>query len=600
MFSLKQLLLAPAVACTIVLAACGGGSSPPPSPVFTTVPPTSAAEGSPYSYAPMATDPAGGTVTITLSSAPPGAKMSTGTVMWTPTPDESRLSNQLTLTATSSEGGKASQSWTLNPSGTVNGSWIDTYWEPAGPVHIPINWAVFGSTPKALVPQPDGSFVTLNASVQTDGSFSIVNVPGGYYWFQFANNAFWTSSSTIDFGADISGRRLATTSTSQTTTFHFTVDGLNPVQRGDQFAFFTDLANPFNIGFSITSPVGSTAMDATFFNRSNLDYSAAKNGFLLQYEPEVVGSFAGIALGTESSIPSLSLINGSTNTLSGTLAPAPASQFDLSVKGSEWSTAFQNVAPGTATPVDAFTNVFAQPYTPADVLASTARFDLNLPLFLPNVVSTGGGFLLGWSGASSCVDTVQFSPLNATAHPAIVDDEDFGLLHFSDPFPSEWKRVFSFCQTASFEMPIPGSSSTAPVLFGVGQNTNIPAAPISPLIFPVKDPTINGTSLFTTGAVNPTGITLSWSESDGAAPYGYKVALFLLRSLSDGTSNYFPAGTFTTGKTSMTLPPLQSGQTYVMALSARVDGKADVEKSPNRSALPTAYATVVSAPITTN
>ena len=89
-------------------------------------------------------------------------------------------------------------------------------------------------------------------------------------------------------------------------------------------------------------------MDATFFNRSNLDYSAAKNGFLLQYEPEVVGSFAGIALGTESSIPSLSLINGSTNTLSGTLAPAPASQFDLSVKGSEWSTAFQNVAPGTA------------------------------------------------------------------------------------------------------------------------------------------------------------------------------------------------------------------------------------------------------------
>jgi hypothetical protein len=599
MFSLKH-LLAPVVVCTLGLAACGGGSSPPPAPVFTTVPPTIAAEGSPYSYVPMARDPAGGTVTITLSSAPTGASMSAGTLSWTPTRAQSRLSNQLTLTAMSSEGGKASQSWTLTPSGTVNGSWIDTYWEPTGPVHIPINWAIFGLTPKALIPQADGSVVTLNATVQADGSFSIPNVPGGYYWFQFSNNAFWTSSSTIDFGADISGRRLATTPTSQTTTFQFTVDGLNPVQRGDQFAFFTDLANPFNIGFSITSPSGSTAMNATFFNTSNLDYSTAKTGFLLQYEPTSAGSFSGIALGTELAVPSLSLTNGITNTLSGTLAAPPVSSFNLSVKGSEWSTAFQNVAPGTAVPVDAFMNVFAQPYIPADLLASTARFDLNLPLFLPNVVSTGSGFLLGWSGASSCVDTVQFSPLNATSHPAVVSDQDFGLLQFSDPFPSEWKRVFSFCQTASFEMPIPGSSSTAPVLFGTGQNTSTPAAPVGPLIFPVKNPMINGTSLFTANAVNAAGVTLSWSEPDGAAPYGYKVALFLLRPRGDGTSNYFPAGTFITGKTSMTLPPLQSGQTYVMALSARVDGKADVENSPNRSGLPTAYATVVSAPITTN
>jgi hypothetical protein len=72
----------------------------------------------------------------------------------------------------------------------------------------------------------------------------------------------------------------------------------------------------------------------------------------------------------------------------------------------------------------------------------------------------------------------------------------------------------------------------------------------------------------------------------------------MLRPQGDGTFNYFPAGTFTTGKTTATLPPLQSGQTYVFAISARIDGKADVEKSPNRSALPTAYATVISAPIT--
>ena len=147
-------------------------------------------------------------------------------------------------------------------------------------------------------------------------------------------------------------------------------------------------------------------------------------------------------------------------------------------------------------------------------------------------------------------------------------------------------------------MPVPGSNATVPVLCGTGQNTGIPTGPISPLVFPVKDPTINGTSLFTANSVVSVGVTLSWERPNGASPYGYKVALFTLRPSGNGTVNYFPGSTFTSSKTSMTLPPLQSGQTYVFALSARVDGKANVETSPNRSSLPTGYSTVISAPIT--
>ena len=508
------------------------------------------------------------------------------------------MANQFTLEATSSKGGRATQSWTVTPIGTVSGSWIDTYWTVDGPAQSPINWAVFGLTPLALVPQTDGSMTTLKAVVHDDGTFTISNVPGGYYWFQFANNSYWTSSSTIDFGADISGRRLVTMPVSQTTTFNFDVGGLNPVEPGDQFAFFTDVANPFNIGFAIPSPPGSTTMNAFYSSNTNLDYSIAKMGFMLQYEAAAAGSISGIALGRQLDIPNLALVNGSTNPLNGTLAASPLAAFDLSVKGSDWSLAFQNVAPGPVVPVDAFTNLFTQPYIDANVMASTARFDLNIPLFLPNTVSTNGGFTLGWSGASSCVDSVQFTPLSATSHPGIITDEDFGSLQYGDPFPIEWKRVFSLCQTASFEMPVPGSNATVPVLFGTGQNTGIPTGPISPLVFPVKDPTINGTSLFTATSVGSAGVTLSWERPNGASPYGYKVALFTLRPSGNGTVNYFPGPTFTTSKTSMTLPPLQSGETYVFALSARVDGKANVETSPNRSSLPTGYSTVISAPIT--
>jgi hypothetical protein len=96
------------------------------------------------------------------------------------------VANQFTLEATSSKGGRATQSWTVTPSGTVSGSWIDTYWTVDGPARSPINWAVFGLTPLAL-PQTDGSVTTLNAVVHDDGTFfTISNVPGGYYWFQFA------------------------------------------------------------------------------------------------------------------------------------------------------------------------------------------------------------------------------------------------------------------------------------------------------------------------------------------------------------------------------------------------------------------------------
>jgi hypothetical protein len=124
---------------------------------------------------------------------------------------------------------------------------------------------------------------TLKADVHDDGRFTISNVPGGYYWFQFANNSYWTSSSTMDFGADISGRRLVTMPVSQTTTFNFDVGALNPVEAGDQFAFFTDVANPFNIGYAIPSPPGSTTMNALYSSNTNLDYSIAKMGFMLQH-----------------------------------------------------------------------------------------------------------------------------------------------------------------------------------------------------------------------------------------------------------------------------------------------------------------------------
>jgi hypothetical protein len=67
-----------------------------------------------------------------------------------------------------------------------------------------------------------------------------------------------------------------------------------------------------------------------------------------------------------------------------------------------------------------------------------------------------------------------------------------------------------------------------------------------------------------------------------------------------GGLGYAPAGVYYTAKTSVTVPFINAGQTYVFLITANVDGGANFESSPFRSKLPIAYSTVISAPIVIN
>ena len=130
---------------------------------------------------------------------------------------------------------------------------------------------------------PTDLLTPIQATGNSDGTFSIANVPGGYYWLQIGTNAYWTSSSTFDYGSDIVGQPIGTVATSETTTFAFNIAGLDAVEAGDQFAFLTDWASNFtglNIGFAIPSPNGSTAMSTNYGIKSNIDYSTADIGVL--------------------------------------------------------------------------------------------------------------------------------------------------------------------------------------------------------------------------------------------------------------------------------------------------------------------------------
>jgi hypothetical protein len=586
-----------------MLAACGSATHvAPPGPLFTTTPGTQVAEGATYTYRIAATDPGGTAVSFALTTAPTGAALSGNTITWTPTPAQSRIANKFRVTATAAAGDTSTQSWAVTPNGTVNLSWIDTYWKDSGPLPVPFDWTQnVGAAAQvaALVPQADGSILVLKGSGKADGTFSIPNVPGGFYWLRIAPLAtYWTSSSTFDFGHDVIGSPLRATSGLQNTIFNISASGLDPLRTEDWFGFLTD-QQMLDIEFPRAVPVGSTTVDVSAIVRSNIDFSQASAGFLMQFEPVFLGSLNGLALGPELTLSNLSVQNGATNFITGALNASPESSFALSINGSSWAPLFNNAGPTAANPIGSVLTVSAQPFATGRLASGMNSFlGPNLPLFTS--ASQGIGFGSPSGAVTSCANSSDtLFTLPVASQPPILTDQNFGTLLYGDPFPSAWLRIFSFCQKASLQVPIPSSGATVPFLLVDGASTAVPTAPVAPLVSTVRDLMINGVSLSVPRTINTTAINLSWSPPSSGTPSSYSVQLFILGTQPDGSMLYFPSEKFSTAKTSMTpLITLQAGRVFVLLVTAQVDGLANVESSPNRSGLPIGFASFVSAPVT--
>lgn len=604
----------------IFLAACGssGSAKTQSTPVFTSTPVAVATQDVAYTYQLTAIDPAGGTVTFSLATAPAGTSFSGGdinTITWVPTAAQSRVSNSFAVKATTTSGGTAQQQWTVTPGGTITVNWINDYWGPNGQVPVP-QQASLAANLSAMWTNPDGSYtVHKGSATATPGVFSIPNVPGGNYWLQNGVEAFWTSSGTFDLGANYAGPPTPTTgSSTPSTQFTFTLSGLESVPEFTPVSF---LPAAYGIGplqlFDSTNSTTLTQQQSGYIG-SYVDWSQINTAFLMQWAPQSLTSSGNVVinnlvLGPSLTATGLSLTSGGTNPITETLQTSPQASITLSVPGASlWAPAFTSVAPAAPTPLASALGVSAQMYVTQGLATGTTIF------------SSSGGLGVGVEGevalpsqmilaSTESVDQINFTGCNlpgfilatpTVVQPAITTDQNFGALQYGDPYPSGWTRVLSLCQEATASIPIPGSTATATFLMVDNAAVAPSSTPLGPVVLPVQNPTMNGASFFGSSATTTNTITLGWNAPTGTAPIGYTVRVYILTTV-EGLQTYTPTGgTLSTAGTSITLPPLAGGNTYVFTIAADADGSANIQTSPFRSSLPTGTAMVVSGPVAIN
>ena len=584
-----------------LFAGCGGGGSgtitPPPTLAFTSTPSTAAAEGVQYSYQVTATSSDASAVTFSLAAAPSGAAISGNVLTWTPTHAEARTPNAFTLQAMTANGASKTQSWGVTPNGTVNITAVVTYWTPSGQINVPPQWLSNLPYPAALIPQSDGSLQRLQGAANADSSFSIPNVPAGFYWLQIGPNAnYWTSTSDFDNGRDVIGRPLSSAAQT-TTTFDFSLSGLQPGSPlGDVLSSRTDV-----IGLTLplfgTVQAGSTTFQGIIAEGSNIDWTKVTTIYIGQYIHTNTGAFSGYLLGPSQTLSNVAFVPGASNPVDATLSAAPPTSLHLQIAGSAWATLASSIGPGSPAPSFSDYSAFVQPYVSDRLAITTPQFPLGpgLTLIRPAPASPSP-FPIPSSFACGLSSGVFATQIPSAGVPPILTDTDAGTLSYSDPYSADWPRMFEYCQVSTVSLPRPNSSVTDIFFVTHKQITDLPQGPVTPILGSVQSPTLNGASLFQSATLNSTNVTVAWNPPAIGQPYGYIVEVFQIAALPNGATAFLPARTYSTRSTSLPVPFLSVNNTYVFTILAASDANANIETSPFRHKLPFAESGVVSAP----
>lgn len=428
---------------------------------------------------------------------------------------------------------------------------------------------------QALVPNASGGFDTLTGVGHSDGTFSIENVPEGYYWLRFGSTYLWTSAGSVDWSNDLFGRADAVYPGTSPTTLSMSLTNLNPWQSADELVWEvpnqgTALSLPLTSGDIAHAPTaGASALSGFSLNFAGndlglplLDGTRGDQAYLDQLTTRPAGSETYRALGKSYVAPSTTMTDGGTANLSGGFLDVPqASTLRLNWQRSAFA-AFAPAVNPSAAPAGSFFFTYAYP------LPSTYGLPFN------------------------AFQLLDYTSPNAT-------DVDLGDLPYGNPFPASWSVAAETYQAFSVSYLAPGASTPLVLTrYAYQATTTLPtaSAPVAPLLGPVQSLKINGKDLFTNQLSVSTNPTLTWSAPSVGAASGYVVTCYRLFASGSATSLQ-SVGRFRTRTTSIKLPNgiMTSGNTYVFTVSALRATGVDMSATPFKTSLPYAFTTSMSA-----
>jgi hypothetical protein len=532
-----------------------------PAPIFNSTPVTAANEGDLYTYTAVATDPANGSVRYQLTTAPAGATILNGVISWTPTQAQARTPNSFVVTATTDGGGSATQRWSVTPSGNIRGTRIVTYFTESGQIQVPHD--LTGDLIYALVLDGKGGYVVLAGSGTADGTFTIPHVPGGYYWFGYNYDSFWTGSSIIDLGYDAAGRGYLDSSAG--TTLLLRMSNLSPWQAQDEYQTIIPNVDYVNSWLLTDSSVlGHTSIDVStpWDGAPLLDASRHDTTYITQMIDYPLGSDVFRYAGKSSGPLDITLTDGATTNVLVPLGDVFLDRtFHVAIEGpafEEWRT---SVNP--------------------DAVTSSSQLNLDVHPF---------GLSRGLIGNTA--NLLVYMP-----RAPITTDQVLGNFVYGNPYPSTWPEVVRYWQTFSVPYTAPGATNALDFSVNFYQESTAVGSgnAIQPAISPVTSATINGMDFFQAQTILTPEVTIAWQPPYIGTPSGYRIHLYKIYA-SGRDSMVQDWAKYYTRQTSAVIPAdsFEPGYSFIIRITAASEANVDYARAPYRISTPYAHAETVS------
>jgi len=451
----------------------------------------------------------------------------------------------------------------------VTGSRTTTWWPDAGPLPPePVTAPL-----EALVPQPDGTFLSRSAAIQPDGSFEISGVPEGPYLLKLSSGypiLVETDARVLDLGQDVIGRPGVARAPPGTAV---TLELSNLAPWGVRDIVEMASSNAAMVAFPFgQAPIASVPVGATDLTRSYewssqplLDPAQGDVGILFQ-------SSSGTVPGTTLTYRAASrwapipepIVPGVPQTLAMTLAePAATGQL------------------GAAWPIAAYAAHAAE-------VSPTGTVGHRLAVVASPWAAPWGPLSIPFTG-SAAVDLLSVSA------PAGTADLTVDALTFGRVLPPPYVEYRDVRTTVRVAIPNP-SGGTLTWSGAIVRVDPLDAAPADagPVVTPPQAPRVGGADAFTAQVNVGTGPTLSWSPPAIGAPTSYVVVIFSPVPGST-TSAFIRAAAKTTG-TSFRFPEstLTAGETCFATITARRDA-AERPDAPLRASFDADWASLVTA-----